>query len=106
MRNFGIAASTSSSNQLQAQNHLLPEKKRRVRDSGGSRNVYDGIKNFKGHKNLFDGNLSKNDFEPSITITTVQGSQRGTKRKNHEQSKAELLRAEKMMKKQEEVSSV
>ena len=100
--NFGMASSSNSQS-----NHVLPEKKRRVRDSSGSRNVYDSVKNFKSpvqHKTAFDGLSDRNDFEPQITITPQNAqSQRGSKRKSVEQSKAELLQIERMKKKQEEV---
>lgn len=100
-RNFSMPSSSNSQS-----NNVPPEKKRRVRDSSGSRNVYDSVKNFKSpvqNKTAFDGISGRNDFEPSITITLQNAqSQRGSKRKNLEQGKAELLRVEKMMKKQEE----
>ena len=82
----------------------MPEKKRRVRDSTGSRNIYDSIKNFKSslnsNKNIFQGN----EFEPSITITVQNNSSRGSKRKSLDQSKADILKNEKLLKKQEEVT--
>lgn len=101
-RNFSMPSSSNSQS-----NNVPPEKKRRVRDSSGSRNVYDSVKNFKSpvqqNKTAFDGISGRNDFEPSITITLQNAqSQRGSKRKSLEQNKADLLRVEKMMKKQEE----
>lgn len=101
-RNFSMPSSSNSQS-----NNVPPEKKRRVRDSSGSRNVYDSVKNFKSpvqqNKTAFDGISGRNDFEPSITITLQNAqSQKGFKRKSLEQNKADLLRVEKMMKKQEE----
>lgn len=103
IRNFCIPSIS-----VQQNNNVTPEKKKRVRDSGGTRNVYDQIKNFKSSTSgkSSESNHSKNELEPSITITVQnQSIGRGTKRKSSEPSKQELIRNEKI-KKNEEVCIV
>lgn len=85
------------------QNNSAPEKKKRVRDSGGTRNVYDQIKNFKSTSLANKSSDNKNDTEPSITITIQSPpTGRGTKRKSSEHHRPESTRNEKLLKKLEE----
>lgn len=98
----------------QNSNHAIPEKKKRVRDSGGTRNVYDSIKGFNTRSKTAAGHhhndLKNHELEPSVTITiqnpTITPAPiRGTKRKSSERH--EMARNEKLLKKQqEEVSDV
>lgn len=81
----------------------FPEKRRRVRDSGGNaRNIYDSVKGFKNDMSHMV------DLEPSVTITlqnNVQGkvgNQRmPSKRKAMFDAKAEMLKNEKARKLEE-----
>ncbi|KAH9413836.1 hypothetical protein DERP_009434, partial [Dermatophagoides pteronyssinus] len=107
------------SNQINSNHHhqnIAPEKKKRVRDSGGTRNVYDSIKGFNTrsktssvHQQQQNDLHNKNhEFEPSVTITIQNPQQitppaasiRGTKRKSTERH--EQARNEKLLKKQQE----
>ncbi|OTF81348.1 toutatis-like protein, partial [Euroglyphus maynei] len=93
----------------QNSNHAIPEKKKRVRDSGGTRNVYDSIKGFNTRSKTAAGHhhndLKNHELEPSVTITiqnpTITPAPiRGTKRKSSERH--EMARNEKLLKKQQE----
>ncbi|KAI2810366.1 hypothetical protein BLOT_001527 [Blomia tropicalis] len=107
IRNFGLPSTSSSSatsSSSSNQNNMYPEKKRRVRDSGSTRNIYDNLKMFQQQKPIQQQQQSKNiqPHEPSITIT-LQNQSKGSKRKTlFDQNRAEMIRAEKLLKKQEE----
>ncbi|XP_075590922.1 uncharacterized protein LOC124500623 [Dermatophagoides farinae] len=91
-------------------NHIIPEKKKRVRDSGGTRNVYDSIKGFNTRSKTAavvhqNNDIKNNELEPSVTITiqnpmVTPAPIRGTKRKSTERH--ETARNEKLLKKQQE----
>lgn len=95
-------------------NHIIPEKKKRVRDSGGTRNVYDSIKGFNTRSKTAavvhqNNDIKNNELEPSVTITiqnpmVTPAPIRGTKRKSTERH--ETARNEKLLKKQQEEVSV
>lgn len=94
-------------------NHIIPEKKKRVRDSGGTRNVYDSIKGFNTRSKtasvVHHNDIKNNELEPSVTITiqnpmVTPAPIRGTKRKSTERH--ETARNEKLLKKQQEEVSV
>lgn len=95
IRNLDLTVQPSASNSMS--NNHVPEKKKRVRDSGGTRNVYDSIRNQKVYR------TSSNECEPSVTITIQNAAPiRGVKRKSIEKRD---VKQQKALKKQQEVSS-
>nr|XP_046920711.1 LOW QUALITY PROTEIN: bromodomain adjacent to zinc finger domain protein 2B-like [Dermatophagoides farinae] len=100
-----------SNQNYSSSNHIIPEKKKRVRDSGGTRNVYDSIKGFNTRSKTAavvhhqNNDIKNNELEPSVTITiqnpmVTPAPIRGTKRKSTERH--ETARNEKLLKKQQE----
>ncbi|KPM11598.1 toutatis-like protein [Sarcoptes scabiei] len=92
IRNLDLTVQPSASNSMS--NNHVPEKKKRVRDSGGTRNVYDSIRNQKVYR------TSSNECEPSVTITIQNAAPiRGVKRKSIEKRD---VKQQKALKKQQE----
>lgn len=113
IRNLDLSSSITvqPAPQPTMKNHSMTEKKKRVRDSGGTRNVYESIKNYKKSAHHHNEHHSKNDLQPSVTITIqnppstssatpMPAPVRGAKRKSTE--KHEAAKSEKLLKKQAE----